>query len=193
MRYIRKTGTVCSRLILGAAWGFAVPATYADAQKDRAEVRAMCDEALATLYKAKPEEKARIAKAPGYGCFSSFGITFLVGGAGGKGLVHDNTTKKDTYMNLGQASAGLEVSIKDYREVLVFKDHQTLTSFVNSGWEFTGTAGASADMKGKGGTVEQGTDATTKIDIFPLTKTGLSAGASVGGRKYWKDDDLNAK
>ena len=54
----------------------------------------MCDEALATLVKAKPEMKARIDKAAGYGCFSSFGISFLVGGAGGRGLVHNRATAR---------------------------------------------------------------------------------------------------
>ena len=184
---------ILARLMLACAACLAAGTAQADVQKDRAEVRKMCDEALATLYKSKPQEKAKIAKAPGYGCFSSFGITFLVGGAGGKGLVHDNTTKTDTYMNMGQASAGLEVGIKDYREVLVFKDHATLKSFVDSGWEFTGSGGASAEAGGKGGTAEKGTSATAKIEIFPMTKTGLSAGGSAAGRKYWKDDELNAK
>ncbi|MEC5385689.1 YSC84-related protein [Uliginosibacterium sp. H3] len=181
------------RLMLIPALCLAAGGVQADVQKDRAEVRKMCDEALATLYKSKPQEKAKIARSPGYGCFSSFGITFLVGGAGGKGLVHDNTTRTDTYMNMGQMSAGIEVGIKDYREVLVFKDHATLKSFVDSGWELTGSGGASADAKDKGGTAEKGASVTAKIEIFPMTKTGLSAGGSVGGRKYWKDEALNAK
>jgi lipid-binding SYLF domain-containing protein len=159
-------------------------------EQKRAELRKMCDEALATLYKEKPDLKAHVAKQAGYGCFSSFGVTFLVGGAGGSGLVHDNATKKDVYMNMAQASAGVEVGIKDYREVLVFQNKSVLDKFVNSGWEFAGGAGAAAEAKGKGG--EVGT-ATGKegIEIYPMTKTGLAAGGSAAGRKYWKDKDLN--
>ncbi len=160
-----------------------------DAQ--RAEIRKMCDAALATLYKAKPKLKGAVAKSAGYGCFSSFGITFIVGGAGGRGLVHSNASGKDTYMNMGQASAGLELGIKDYREVLVFKDAATLNSFVESGWEATAGGGASAAADSKGGTAEKGTSFSEKITFYPMTKTGLSAGGSLGGRKYWKDDDLN--
>ncbi|MDQ8023685.1 MAG: hypothetical protein REI94_17735 [Moraxellaceae bacterium] len=166
-------------------------ANAADVAKQKAEVRSMCDEALATLYKAKPGVKEVIAKSAGYGCFSSFGISFLVGGAGGKGLVHNAATKKDTYMNMGQASVGLDVSIKDYREVLVFKDRKTLETFVDKGWELTGSGGASAGVEGKGGTAEKGVNVSDKIDIYPITKTGLSAVGAAAGRKYWKDADLN--
>jgi lipid-binding SYLF domain-containing protein len=167
------------------------PAYAADAAAQRAELKKMCDEALATLYKAKPETKSQVAKAPGYGCFSSFGVSFILGGAGGRGLVHDNATKKDTYMNMGQATAGLDVGIKDYREVLVFNDRAALKQFVESGWEFGGTADASAAIQGKGGTAAKGEVTNQPITVYPMTRTGLSAGVAAGGRKYWKDKDLN--
>jgi len=175
------------------ATGLTAPAWAADKTPDeqRAEIRKACDGALATLYKAKPKLKSAVAKSAGYGCFSSFGITVLVGGAGGRGLVHDNASGKDTYMNMGQASAGIEIGIKDYREVLVFKDAKTMHDFVENGWEATAGGGASAAADSKGGTVEQGANFGDKISIYPMTKTGLSAGGSVGGRKYWKDKDLN--
>lgn len=162
----------------------------AKAQK-QAELRKMCNEALATLYKEKPNLKAEVAKSAGYGCFSSFGLTFLVGGAGGSGLVHNNATKKDTFMNMGQASVGVEIGVKDYREVLVFKDRKTLEKFVDSGWEFGGSGGAAAQAGGKGGEVGQAASAQAGIDVYPMTKTGLAAGGSATGRKYWKDKELN--
>ena len=56
-----------------------------DPKAKRAELRKMCDAALADLYKAKPEVKAAVAKSAGYGCFTSFGMSFFVGGAGGSG------------------------------------------------------------------------------------------------------------
>ena len=59
-------------------------ATPAELAAKRAELRKMCDEALATIYKAKPAVKAEIAKGAGYGCFTSFGMSFFVGGAGGR-------------------------------------------------------------------------------------------------------------
>jgi lipid-binding SYLF domain-containing protein len=167
------------------------PALAADPAAQKAELRKMCDEALATLYKAKPETKAAIEKAAGYGCFSSFGISFFVGGAGGRGLVHDNASKKTVYMNMGQASGGLDFGVKDYREVLVFKDKATLAKFIDKGWEFGGGATAAAAAGGKGAKAEAAEVSSDPITVYPMTKTGLAAGIAAGARKYWKDKDLN--
>ena len=163
-----------------------------DPKVKRAELRKMCDDALATIYKAKPEVKGLVAKGAGYGCFTSFGMSFFVGGAGGQGLVHSNKTKADTYMNMAQASGGFDFGVKQYREVLVFKDAKTLQQFVDKGWEFGGSATATAAAGGKGATADDTQIKTGAIQVFPLTGTGLAAGVSVAGRKYWKDDALNA-
>jgi lipid-binding SYLF domain-containing protein len=163
----------------------------ADVRAKRAELRKMCDDALATLYKAKPELKARVAKAAGYGCFTSFGMSFFVGGAGGEGLVHSNLTKRDVYMKMGQASGGFDFGVKQYREVLVFNDAKTLDQFVNKGWEISGDAGAVAVAEGKGAKAqESGTN--SPIEIYPMTTSGLAVGFAAVARKYWKDDELNA-
>ncbi|MBK9685836.1 MAG: hypothetical protein IPO59_22125 [Betaproteobacteria bacterium] len=163
-----------------------------DPKVKRAELRKMCDEALATLHKAKPETKAEIAKAAGYGCFTSFGMSFFIGGAGGQGLVHSNATRTDTFMNMGQASGGFDFGVKQYREVLVFKDAKTLDQFVNKGWEFGGSATTS------GGRWQRQhrrhyPDEHRRGPGLPDPSTGLAAGVSAAGRKYWKDDRLNAK
>jgi lipid-binding SYLF domain-containing protein len=180
-----------SSVIALAALAAAAPALAKDPPTARAERRKMCDEALATLYKSKPEVKAEIAKAAGYGCFSSFGISWFLGGAGGAGLVHDNKAKKDVYMNMGQATGGVDFSVKEYREVLVFKDAKTLQEFVTKGWEFGGLAQAGAAAQGKGAEATKAEVSTPQIDVYPMTKTGLAIGVAAGARKYWKDDDLN--
>jgi len=178
-------------MIAVVALALSGPALAADAAAQRAELRKMCDEALAVLYKEKPAVKAEIAKSAGYGCFSSFGISFFVGGAGGRGLVFDNATKKTTYMNMAQASGGLDFGIKDYREVLVFKDKATLAQFVTKGWEFGGGGGAQAAAGGKGANAGGAEISSGPIAVYPMTKTGLAIGVAAAARKYWKDDDLN--
>lgn len=178
-------------LLAATVLSLSAPALAADPAAQKAELRKMCDAALETLYKAKPAVKAEVAKSAGYGCFSSFGISFFVGGAGGRGLVHDNATKKEYYMNMGQASGGLDFGIKDYREVLVFKDKATLTKFVESGWEFGGGGQATAAAGGKGAKAEKTEVTTSPIEVYPMTKTGLAIGVAANARKYWKDDDLN--
>jgi lipid-binding SYLF domain-containing protein len=183
--------TVLHRVIPVAALAVALPALAASPAEQKAELRKMCDEALATLYKAKPEAKALVETSSGYGCFSSFGLTFFVGGSGGRGLVVDNKTKKTVYMNMGAGSAGLDFGAKGYREVLVFKNEATLNKFVTSGWEFGGTATAAAAAGGKGLKGQTTEITSSDIQVFPMTKTGLQAGVSAETRKYWKDDDLN--
>jgi lipid-binding SYLF domain-containing protein len=182
-RLLTALGVAGSLLLSQAALG-------ATPDEKRAELRKMCDDALATLYKEKPAVKAELEKAPGYGCFTSFGMSFFVGGAGGQGLVVNNATKKVTYMNMGQASGGFDFGIKSYREVLVFKDAKALTQFVDKGWEFAGTGGAAAAAGGKGAKAEAGATSTA-IDVYPMTSTGLAVGVAATGRKYWKDDELN--
>jgi lipid-binding SYLF domain-containing protein len=176
--------------IAACVFGFGISGCATDVPKERADLRKMCDDALAALYKEKPEVRAEIGKSAGYGCFANVGATYFIGGAGGKGLVHNSATKKDTYMNMAQASAGIDVGAKDYREVLVFRDRQTLERFVESGWDASATAGAAAEVKGKGGEVG-GAASPVNILIYAMTKTGLAAGVSLAGRKYWKDQDLN--
>lgn len=158
----------------------------------RAELRKMCDNTLAALYKAKPELKAKVENAAGYGCFSSFGISFLVGGAGGHGLVHVKATNKETFMKMGQASGGIDFGIKKYREVLVFNDVKSLALLVYKGWEMSGSGNVTVAAGGKGGTADSTEVSTGAIEVYPMTDTGLAAGVALVGRKYWNDDALNA-
>jgi lipid-binding SYLF domain-containing protein len=114
-----------------------------------------------------------------------------VGGAGGKGLVHDNKAKKDTFMDMAQASAGVQVGAAETRYLFVFKDAASLRKFIDSGWEAGASASAGAGAGEK--TVEAGAGVGTFTGgkMYTLTKTGLQAGGAVAGTKVWKDKDLN--
>ena len=94
-------------------------------------------------------------------------------------------------MNMGTASGGIDFGIKNYREVLVFRDEATLSKFVTSGWEFGGQATATAAAGGKGASAEAAGAAKAPIEVYPMTTTGLAIGVAAAARKYWKDDDLN--
>lgn len=158
-------------------------------EKNQAEVQAKVEQTLAEFYKAKPKLKAEVEKAAGYGVFTSYGLSFLVGGSGGKGLVHDNKTKHITYMDLAQASAGLQIGAAETRYLFVFKDAKAMQSFIDSGWEAGGEigAGAGAGKKAAGGSVGKFTGG----QMYSLTKNGFQVGGAVAGTKFWKDKDLN--
>lgn len=51
------------------------------AQAKCAELRQMCDKALAVVIKNRAEVKAELAMSAGFGCFTSFGICWEFGGS----------------------------------------------------------------------------------------------------------------
>ena len=180
-------------LLTIAAVAVSLAATGAFAQSDKekkqAEVRAKTEQSLADFYKAEPKLKAEVGKAPGYAVFTTYGLSFLVGGSGGKGVAHDAKTKKNTYMDLAQATAGLQLGATEARYLFVFADPKALQQFIDSGWEAgaEGGAGAGAGKAAAGGTggMFQGGK------VYSLTKNGLQAGGMVTGTKVWKDKELN--
>src|SRR5262245_12000062 len=186
----------------------------------RAYVRRMRDEALADLYRAKPEVRARLEKAAGYGVFSNIGVKILLVGSGhGYGLVVDNGTGRETYMRMAQVGVGYGISLKDFRAVFLFKDEGTLRSFVEKGWDFGGTAeagatagetgasaggqtsvgGAGAAAAAGGGVGVSGKAGESQeslggpLEVYVFTKHGISLQAMVAGTKYWSDGELNAR
>ena len=107
-----------------------------DKAAKQAEIRTVAQASLEKFYAAQPELRSQVAKAPGYGVFTTYGLSFLVGGAGGKGLVHNNKTKKDTFMAMAQASAGAEVGIAESETLIIFASPKSMDWFVNKGWGF---------------------------------------------------------
>ena len=113
----------------------------------------------------------------------------MIGGAGGKGVVHDKATKKNTFMDLAQASAGLQIGASDTRYLFIFKDVASMNQFINSGWDASAgaAAGAGTGAKSAGG----GASVFTGGEMYQLTKAGLQVGVAAAGTKVWKDKDLN--
>ncbi|MDN8617144.1 YSC84-related protein [Variovorax ginsengisoli] len=157
----------------------------------QAEVRAKAKQALEDFYKADAEIKSAVGKAPGYAVFTTYGLSFGLGGAGGKGIAHDSKSKKDAYMNIAQASAGLQIGASDTRYLFVFKDAKSLADFIDNGWDASAGAAAGAGTGRDEANVKAGAVAFSGGTAYVLTKAGLQAGVSLGGSKVWKDKDLN--
>jgi lipid-binding SYLF domain-containing protein len=153
------------------------------------EVLKSAQTALSEFYKADPKVKGEVEKAPGYAVFTTYGLSFLLGGAGGKGVVHDNATKQNTFMDMALASAGLQIGAAQTRYLFIFKDKAQMQQFVNKGWE------ASANVAAGAGTGKDAAGASmggfTGGKFYQLTKAGLEAGVAAQGTKVWKDKDLN--
>jgi lipid-binding SYLF domain-containing protein len=174
-------------LALAAGSAFA----QAEKAKKQAEVRKVAQSSLERFYKADPKLKAEVEKAPGYGVFTSYGFTFLLGGAGGKGLVQNMKTKTTTYMDMAQVSAGLQIGGGEYETLIIFKTAKAMEDFINKGWEFGGAGGATAGAGGKTAGSVAGEQVINDALYYTLTKNGLQAGGAVAGTKFWKDKELN--
>lgn len=191
---MKRRNVVCLMLAASLAWtgAYAAEMSSADKEAKRTEIRKMAGDTLVQLYKTQPEAKAKIAKAAGYGVFSNFGLTILfLGGAGGKGMVHDNGSGKDVFMNMGQAQAGIGLGAQKYKAIFVFKDRKTLQDFVDKGWQAGAQGGVAAKAGKTGGADTIGTSVYEGIEIYQLTETGVLMAGTVAGTKYWKDADLN--
>ena len=163
----------------------------ADAKK-QAEVQKATQAALARFYEKKPSIKDEVSAAPGYAVFTSYGLSFVIGGSGGTGLAHDAQNNKDTYMHMARASAGPHVGVGKTESLIIFKNRKALDNFVSKGWEFGG-GGAAAAGAGSKGTAGGGAgeEFISDAQYYTLTNKGVELGGLVAGTKFWKDKDLN--
>ena len=162
-----------------------------DKATQQAEVKKKTEAALDRFYKAKPELKEATAKAPGYGIFTTYGFSFVIGGGGGAGVVHDNKTKHDTYMKVGGASAGLQLGASQTEVLIVFKTAAAMNNFINKGWTAGGAATASAGAGSATAGGGKGEAESGDAAFYTMTKNGLELGLAAGVSKFWKDKDLN--
>jgi lipid-binding SYLF domain-containing protein len=184
-RTLFTTGLVMLSLVCGGALA------QSDKAKKQAEIKKVTQGSLERFYKAEPKLKGEVAQAAGYGVFTSYGFSFLLGGSGGKGLVYNAKTRKDTFMEMAQVSAGLQAGGGQYETLIVFKTAKAMEDFVNKGWEFAGGGGAGAGAAGATAGGVSGEQVINDALYYTLTKNGLQAGGAVAGTKYWKDKELN--
>lgn len=160
-------------------------------EQKRQAVLKMQRQVLDDLYRVKPSVRAQIDAAPGYAVFSNANINVILASfGGGYGVVTNNSTGKQTYMNMGEVGIGLGAGVKDFRIVFVFHQPNTLNRFTEHGWTFGGQADAAAKAGDKGAAVG-GEAIFDNVTVYQLTESGLALQATLKGTKYWKATDLN--
>ena len=171
---------------------FTAPA-YADgAEKKRQKILDMRTEVLERLYRERPSTKSEVKKAEGYAVFSNIGINLVLFSAGGgQGVVHDNDSGDNIFMNMGSAGVGFGLGIKDFRGVFVFHNRDAMNTFVEYGWDFSGQADAAAKSGDKGDEASLSASVVNGVSLYQLTENGLALQATLQGTKYWKSKKLN--
>ncbi|MCZ6828913.1 MAG: YSC84-related protein [Gammaproteobacteria bacterium] len=167
--------------------------SFADKNADkRAKILKTRDQTLERLYEEEPDTRREIQRAEGYAVFSNIGVNLIfLSAGGGSGVVHDNVSGKDTYMNMGSAGVGLGLGVKDFRAVFVFHSRKALTNFINSGWDFSGQADAAAKSTDKGAEGSAAASLVDGVSVYQMTEAGLALQATLQGTKYWVSDSLN--
>lgn len=167
------------------------PAKSVPKAERQAEIRKAATEAIDKFVATEPRIKGELAAAPGYGVFTTYGLSFLIGGAGGKGLVRDAATKKDVFMDMAQASAGVQIGASESQTLILFKSKKAMDTFVNAGWTVEGGGGGSAGAAGKSAGGSTSAMIGAESTVYTMTKNGLQAGGAIAGSKFWKDKALN--
>jgi len=159
--------------------------------QERSEIRLMRHNVLNELTKISPQAKQEIERSAGYAVFSNAQINIIFVAAGtGYGVVKNNITGKETFMEMGEAGLGLGLGAKDFRAVFVFHTEKALNQFVEKGWAFGAEADAAAKSNDKGDQVSYGVT-LGNITVYQLTENGIALQATVKGTKYWQSARLN--
>lgn len=189
MNYFIKSGYIALALVFLVSCATPKGTTK---QEKRNFVLTMHDETLAKLYKERPETKSVIQNAAGYSVFSSINANvYIVGAGNGYGIAVDNSTGKKTYMKMNLVGIGPGFGVKDTRVVLAFKDKDVFNDFIEKGWEFGGSADATAVSGEKGDAIGGEAYFEDDIIIYQLTEAGVALQATISGTKFQKDNALN--
>jgi len=163
-----------------------------DPDKERKELQEARSAGLAKLYAEKPQARSEVQGAKGYAVFSSVGVNlFLVATERGGGILRDNRSGKDIYMQMFSAGGGMGMGVKDMSLIFIFHTVQAMEDFQKEGWDFSGKADASAESGDKGMGMEAAVTVVPGTTIYQMTEAGLALQATLQGTKFWADEDLN--
>jgi lipid-binding SYLF domain-containing protein len=161
-------------------------------EEQRQKIQEASKAALDKLYAEKSSTREELKSAKGYAVFSSMGVNvLLVSTENGEGILHNNLTGKDVYMNMFSAGGGIGMGVKDFIVVFVFNTEKAMSDFQQSGWDFSGQADANANTSNQGAGVGAAATVIPGTTIYQLTKAGLALQATLQGTKFWVDKDLN--
>lgn len=178
-------------VVLTATTAFA--ATKAEKiQKERTEIDALADKALANLYAKVPSAERVIENCYAYATLSNTGMKLgLFGDAHGRGLAVNNETGERLYMRMQETGIGLGLGVKEYDLIFVIGTEEAWESFISGDVKFASSAEATANDGVSGDSMEGASIAAKGVWVYQMTKKGLALDASIKGTKIYVDKKLN--
>ena len=164
-------------------------ACAASKDEQRQHIRDITQVTMNKLYGLHPEVKQEVENAAGYAAFGSWGAKLgILGSAQGKGMAVNNKTKKETFMNMREASVGLVLGATTYNTVFIFATEAALNDFTENGWQFGGEVNAAATDSVNGDSFQGAAIVAPGIWMYTMTDKGLAAEITAKGTKYFKND-----
>lgn len=162
--------------------------TPAEKRSTILEVR---DAALTRLFRERPETRQQIANAAGYGVFDAASQNLiLLQTEGGYGVL-TSAGGENTFMKVGGGGVGFGIGLKDYQEVIIFRDAADFERFRDVGWDASGRAEATAQAGRTGGSASGRQSVDLDIVTYQLMESGVALQATIGATRYWKWRELN--
>ena len=102
-------------------------------KEQRQYVLDMRDTTMKRLYAEQPIAKEQVKDAAGYGVFSNINTNlFLLSTGSGFGVVTAKKDKETTIMKMASVGGGLGIGLKDFRAVIIFRNHDDMQKFIQS-------------------------------------------------------------
>ncbi|MBN1493833.1 MAG: hypothetical protein JW938_06755 [Candidatus Omnitrophica bacterium] len=185
----------CTIVVFSLVMGMVLqPTLYAfggSVELKKAEIRRSVAETLAMLFEKHPEAREILEKSAGYAVFSNVGIkVFLLGGAWGSGIAHNNVSGEETFMNMREIHAGLGLNFRTVRLVFVFAEGRYFHGFVSSGWELGTHAAADADIS-DAVAIDDAIPVSPGVRLYQIIDDALTLELTVKGTKFSKNKTLN--
>jgi hypothetical protein len=115
----------------------------------------------------------------------------VAGGTSGKGLAVSQRDGARTFVKMVRIQGGLGFGVSRNQVLLVFTTPKVLADSIDQVWEFGGQANVPAIAGGQGGMVAGAAALSPDVYVDQITETGLNAGLTVAGTRFFADPDLS--
>jgi lipid-binding SYLF domain-containing protein len=144
------------------------------------ELRPDVERTLSRFKRTDPGIKRLVDSAAGYAVFPRIGKGgFLIGGAGGSGLVYEGGRVVGV-SRMTQITVGAQVGGQVYSMLLFFRNKAALGRFKSSRFDMSAQTGVIAAAEGAARNARWDQD----MMVFTLPVQGLMAEASIGGQRF---------